>query len=357
MSKDYYKVLGVSKDASSAEIKKAYKKLAKKYHPDISKEKDAESKFKEINEAFSIVGDEKKRAQYDRFGTADFGGFDPNSFAQGFDFGDIFDMFGMGGFGGRRGPRRGADLITDVNITLEEAYSGTTKTLVMKRKVTCDTCHGKGAEKSADIKKCGECGGSGVATVTRRTPFGVFQSTASCKPCRGQGEVVVNPCKKCDGEGRVREQEKLEVKIPKGVQDNMRLRISGEGEAGEHGATPGDLYVVVHIAGDDRFERDGDDIITRITVSYGLAALGGSVEVPTLDGTAKVKIPSGTQPGTILRLKGRGMPRVSSYGKGDQHIVVQLEVPEKLSKKQTELIKELEKLEKDKKKKGWFGLF
>lgn len=359
MAKDYYEILGVSRDASKSEIKKAYKKLAMKYHPDRNKDGGSEEKFKEINEAAAVLGDEKKKAHYDRYGTSDFegGGFDFSQFSQGgFPFEDIFDQFfGFGGFG-RRGPRRGADLVADVEVTLEEAYTGATKVLSMKRLDQCSECHGRGAAKDSDIGRCRNCGGTGVQATTRRTPFGVFQTTSKCSTCKGQGEEILKPCKECKGEGRVRQQKKLEIQVPKGIENGMRLRVAGEGEAGERGASTGDLYVQVHVKPDSRFKRDGDDIISEITITYGLAALGGKVEVPTLEGSAVVKIPAGTQPDTVFRLRGKGMPRVDRYGSGDQKVVAQVKVPEKLTKKQVELIKEFEKLEKAPKKK-LFGLF
>ncbi len=358
MAKDYYELLGVAKDASSEEIKKAYKKLAKQYHPDLNKNADAEKKFKEINEAASVLTDEKKRAQYDRYGNAEFDagqGFDYSQFGG---FEDIFDQVFAGFGGGRRGPRRGTDLVTDIEITLEEAFTGVSKTLSLRRFIACETCEGTGASDASDVERCSTCQGRGMVNVTKRTPFGLFQSTAPCKACKGQGEIVRNPCETCDGEGRTQQVKKLEVRIPAGVEDNMRLRVTGEGEAGEARAPPGDLYVVVHVKTDERFTREGDEVVCEIPITFGLATLGGEIEVPTLDGSATMKIPPGTASQTTFRLRGKGMPHVGGYGRGDQHVIVQIHVPEKVTKHQAELIREFEKAESGvTKKKGWFGLF
>jgi len=344
--KDYYNVLGVKKGASKEEIKKAYKKLAKKYHPDVNKTDDgAADRFKEINEAASVLGDDKKREQYDRFGTADpgFGG----QGAHGFDFGDIFDTFFGGGgssFGGRRRSRRGADLQYDMEIDLEEAAFGATKHIIIPKLETCDKCKGTGAKSESSIKTCDQCRGSGKVTRQQRTPFGIFQTTTTCRRCNGSGKMIKDFCPLCDGQGRVKKSRKIEIKIPKGVTNGSRLRISGEGEAGEAGSQSGDLYIVLHIRPHDIFDRSGNDLYTQAKISFVLAALGGEIEAPTIEGkNAIIKIPAGTQPGTIFRLSGKGMPSLHGYGTGDLKVKVDIEVPKKLGKKQKELLKEFDK--------------
>lgn len=361
--KDYYDILGVGKDASKEEIKRAYKKLAKKYHPDLNKEQEAADKFKEINEAAAVLGDDKRRQQYDQFGKADFSGmggpgFNFEDFANfGFDFGEIFESFfgrgfGGGGFRRRHEPIRGDNLRFDMEITLEEAAKGTKKTVVIKRHETCPKCGGAGG---TDMRKCPDCGGTGVVKQTSRTPFGIFSTTRTCRRCMGAGETVKNICETCDGHGRVEKSKKLEIEIPAGVEDSMRLRVPGEGEAGEKGGPHGDLYVLVHIQQHKVFRRKGNDILLEAPISFSEAALGTTIEVPTLDGKAKLKIPAGTQPGTVLRMKGKGIPDVHGYGHGSQNVKVAVQVPEKLTKKQKELLKQFDKEAGKKKKKRFFG--
>jgi molecular chaperone DnaJ len=368
MAKDYYKTLGVSKNATKDEIKKAYKQLAKKYHPDLNKETDAGEKFKEINEAASVLGDDEKRQQYDQFGDAEAykraggqgfqGGFGDFGFenSAGFDFDDIFDQFfSGGGFSrqrrGRRGGRTGSDLRADIEITLEEAATGVVKTINVQRVEKCPVCKGTGAESEEDVKTCPDCNGTGSIRRTQRTPFGVFATTSQCPRCHGTGRIVEKECENCDGTGVVRKTRKIEIKIPAGAEEGTNLRVSGEGEAGELGAQSGDLYIIIHVKEHPVFERDGDDILVKVDISFVTAALGGEVEVPTLEGKAKLKIPSGTQTGTIFRMKGKGIPFLHGYGKGDENVEVIVKVPENLSKKQRELLYEFEKAEK----KGLFG--
>jgi molecular chaperone DnaJ len=375
MGKDYYKILGVEKGASKEEIKKAYKKLAKKYHPDLNKEEGSESKFKEINEAASVLGDEQKRQQYDQFGSdgmnfgqSGFGGGDFNEFFRGgqgggFDFEDIFDSFFGGGgmFGGRgrgrRGSVRGSDLRYDLEITLEEAAFGVTKKIMVRKLERCSKCGGKGAVSDSDIKTCETCHGSGQVTQAKRTPFGIFQTTGPCSACHGQGKIIKNPCPMCDGNGRVEKEKKIEIKIPAGIEHMMRLRVSGEGEAGERGSPSGDLYVVVFIKEHEYFERHGDDIILEVPIPFTTVALGGDIEVPTLHGDVKLKIPSGTQSHTVFRIKGKGIQHMDGFGTGDQHTRVIVETPEKLNKKQKELLEELHESFEGKKKKRKFSIF
>ena len=360
MTKDYYKILNVDRNASKAEIKRAYKRLAKKYHPDLNKSKEAAEKFKEINEAASILGDDNKRANYDRFGTtegtaAGFEGFDFRDFMSdigdfGFDFDSIFDTF-FGGGRKRYAPSRGSDLIYETEITLEDAYYGAKKEIAIPRLERCSKCNGTGAESRSGIEKCSECNGSGYVRRTQRTPFGIFSTTTTCSKCRGKGEYIKNECSVCDGTGVVKKTRKIEIDIPKGAENGLRLRIKGEGQAGEKGAPPGDLYVVLHEKRHNFFQRDGNDIYLEVPISFTKAALGGSIEVPTMEGKATLKIPPGTQTDTIFRMKGKGISNLRGYGSGNQNVKIIVEVPKKLSKKQKELLKEFEK---EGKKKGLF---
>ncbi len=355
MAKDYYEVLGVSKNATKKEIKKAYKNLAKKYHPDLNKDPDAQDKFKEINEAASVLGDDEKRQQYDQFGDADsfkrassyggtnydFGDFSNfRNFGADFDFGDIFDMFfGGGGFSRRASRNRGADLRFDLELDLEEVAEGVNKTIKIPRLEKCNECGGKGAKSASDIITCSQCNGSGRVTRTRRTPFGMFQTASTCDACHGEGTVIKNPCNTCKGEGRVRKEAKIKIDIPAGVETGTRLRIQREGEAGKKGAQSGDLYVIIYVKKHKIFTRDGDDLRMEIPISFTQATFGDNIEVPTLDGKTKLKIPAGTQSHTVFKLKNKGLPNLNSYGRGDQLIKVRIETPKKLNKKQTDLLK------------------
>lgn len=364
-NKDYYKTLGVEKGASKEEIKKAYKTLAKKYHPDLNKDDPkAEEKFKEINEAAAVLGDEKKKEKYDKYGTADEafgpGGYDFHDFEQQFrgsdvDFDDVFEQFFGGGgfdfFGGgrkRRGSSRGADLRYETEFTLEEAAKGIEREVRIPKLETCDRCKGRGAESEDDIETCEECGGKGMTIQRQRTPFGIFQSQSPCRNCHGSGKIITTPCSKCDGDGRVDVFKKLKIKIPAGVDTGTQVRVPGEGEAGEKGGPSGDLYIYVHVKPHKIFERDGYDLNLEIPLSYTTAALGGEIEVPTLFGKANLTIPSGTQSGTVFRMKNKGIPHIHGGGVGNQNIKIRIDVPTKLSGKQKEILKEYEKtLEKE----------
>ena len=352
MTKDYYETLGVSKNASKEEIKKAYKKLAKKYHPDLNKDNpEAEQKFKEISEAASVLGDEGKRKQYDQMGHNAFkqgqehgqghSGFEDafrdfgfeGGFSEGFDFDDIFDAM----FGGRRKRnRKGNDLRVDVELDLEEAAFGTKKKVNVKKKNTCEKCNGKGGE----TETCNKCQGAGQIRTVRRTAFGAFQTAAPCDKCEGTGEMVKEACEGCNGKGYNIGEKELEIDIPQGVDNGHRLRLQGEGEAGPRGAVPGDLYVFIHVREHSFFKRDNDNVIVEVPISIIQATFGDEIEIPTLDGKAKLKIPKGTQPGTKFRMKGKGIPNVNGYGKGEQFVIAKVEIPKKLSKKQEELLKE-----------------
>ncbi len=355
--KDYYKTLGVNRNATQEEIKKAYKQLAKKYHPDLNKDPGATEKFKEINEAAAVLGNPEKREQYDRFGTTEgmgFEGFDFSDFMSrdfGFDFDSVFDTF-FGGSRARRRPSRGADLRYDLEIDLVDAAFGAKKTITIPRNETCEKCNGSGAESSSDIVTCPECKGSGILKRTQRTAFGYFSTTTNCPKCRGEGKYIKKECHACDGTGVVRKTRKLEVTIPTGVTDNTRLRIQGEGATGEKGISPGDLYVFITVREHPDFERQGDDLYTNATVSFAQLAIGTEVEIKTLDkGTAILKIPQGTQPDTLFRIRGKGIKHLNHSDSGDLFVRVKIHVPEKLTAKQKELLKDFEK---ESKKKGIF---
>ncbi|MBN1386060.1 molecular chaperone DnaJ [Candidatus Woesearchaeota archaeon] len=346
MAKDYYETLGVSKKATREEIKSAYKKLAKKYHPDVSKEPDAAEKFKEINEAAAVLGDDQKRQQYDQFGTADTSGFDFSGFESafrgfgGFDFDSIFDSFFGGGFGRReRGPRRGSDLLYTMEISLEDAFNGTEKTIIIPKTETCTKCNGSGAESDADIETCNTCNGTGMVRRTRRTPFGIFSTSSACDRCRGEGRTIKRYCPVCDGNGIVNKTKKINVKIPQGIDSGNRLRVAGEGEAGEKGGPPGHLYVEVHVKEHKLFERKDDDLYTEIPISFVTAALGGETHVDSFTGKVTMKIPAGTQSHTLFKVKDKGMPRLQRGGHGNLLVRTMIQTPTKLTVKQKELLK------------------
>lgn len=351
--RDYYEVLGVSKDASAEEIKKAYRKLARQYHPDVNpNDQDAEQKFKEVKEAFDVLSDPNRRQQYDQFGHAAEEGFGggSNGFGGFSGFGgfeDIFDQF-FGGGGGRSrrpgGPERGNDLRYDMEITLENAAFGLETTITIPRAENCPTCAGSGAEPGTKPEKCTYCHGTGQQQVVRNTAFGRFVSVKPCDACRGTGTFIKDKCGECHGTGHVQRQRQIEIKIPAGVDTGSRLRVSGEGEAGTHGGPSGDLYVIIHVKAHKTFVRDGNDVVLELPVSFTQAALGTEIEVPTLDGKARLKIPEGTQTGTMFRLRGKGIPHLRGYGSGDQHVRVVVKVPKKLSSKQKDLLREYAKL-------------
>ncbi|MGO1119476.1 molecular chaperone DnaJ [Rhodovibrionaceae bacterium A322] len=349
---DYYETLGVAKDADAAALKSAYRKKAMQFHPDRNPDDpEAEVKFKEVNEAYGILKDEQSRAAYDRFGHAAFenggngqgrpgggqGGFDFSGFA------DIFDeMFGdfMGQGGGRRGgSSQGADLRYNMEITLEEAFEGKDAQIRVPASISCEGCEGTGAEKGSKPVSCTTCGGRGRV----RAQQGFFTIERACPSCQGQGRVIENPCGECSGAGRVVKEKTLQVNIPAGVEDGTRIRLSGEGEAGLRGAPPGDLYIFLSLQPHRLFQRDGANLYCKVPIPMTTAALGGSVEVPSLDGSrTKVSIPDGTQNATQFRLRGKGMPVLRSAAKGDLYIQVSVEVPVKLTKRQRELLKEFD---------------
>ena len=361
--RDYYEILGVEKGADDAALKKAYRKQAMKYHPDRNPDdKEAEAKFKEVNEAYDTLKDSQKRAAYDQFGHAAFenggagaGGFGGGGFGGagfgGHDFSDMFedmfgDMFGGGARGGRScGPQRGGDLRYNLSISLDEAYAGKPVQIKIPTSVSCDTCDGSGAKKGSDVKTCGTCGGRGEVRVQQ----GFFAMNRTCSACNGQGQIISDPCNTCHGTGTVHKEKTLNVNIPKGVDNGTRIRVTGEGEAGQNGAPSGDLYIFIQLKKHNLFEREGPHVLLDMPIDFVSAALGGQLEVPTLDGKkALLKIPEGTQSGTQFRLRGKGMPVTNSSSYGDMFVNVEVEVPTKLSKKQKELLEQFKEAYTDK---------
>ncbi len=370
MPENYYDILGVKKNASIDEIKKAYKELAKKYHPDVSKEAESEKKFKEINEAYSVLSDPEKKQNYDNYGEAykNFSGYKQQGFGHGtdFDFEDLFNNFsGFSGFGfddindifgSSRGQRREKkDLGSNIKITLtlkfEEAAFGVNKEINYDRFVKCENCGGSGSE--GELKNCTVCNGRGVEIKQQRTPFGIFQMQTTCHKCKGRGKVAEKQCTKCAGIGLKEKAEKLSIKIPAGINSGNHLRLQGKGNEGKHGS--GDLFLVILVEKHEIFKRDDEDIYAEIPISFSEAALGATVEVPTLKGKADLKIPAGTQTGTIFKMKGKGIKKLESSEIGDEYIKVIIETPSKLSKKQKEILEQLKNEENSsKKRKGLF---
>lgn len=348
MSKrDYYEVLGVNKNSSEEEIKKAYRKLARQYHPDVNKEPDAETKFKEVKEAYDTLSDSQKKARYDQFGhedpTAGFGGGGFGGGADFGDFGDIFDMFFGGGGRSRNpnAPRKGADLQYSMTLEFKEAIFGKETDITIPREEECDTCHGSGAKPGSKVETCSVCKGSGQQEVVQNTPFGRIVNRRVCNACHGQGKTIKEKCPTCHGSGKVKKHKKIHVKVPAGVDDGSQLRVSGEGEPGSKGGPAGDLFIILRVKPHDFFERDGEHIYCEIPLTFTQAALGDEIEVPTLEEKVKLKIPAGTQTGTNFRLKGKGVPRLRYGGRGDQHIKVVVVTPSNLTEEQKELFKQL----------------
>lgn len=353
--RDYYEVLGVAKGATDDEIKKAYRKLSKKYHPDINKEADAEDKFKEISEAYEVLSDAQKRAAYDQYGHA---GTDPNfgagaggfgggfsGFSGGSGFGgfeDIFDSFFGGGSSRRQdptAPRQGADLQYSMKLKFEDAIFGVEKEIKYQREDVCQTCHGNGAKPGTQPEVCHKCHGSGTINVERNTPLGRVVSRQACDVCHGTGKEIKEPCPTCHGSGHVDQTHTVKVNVPAGVEDGQQMRLSGQGAAGANGGPYGDLYVVFYVEESDIFDRDGAEIFYEMPISFVQAALGDEVEVPTVHGKVKLKIPAGTQTGTTFRLKGKGAPRLRGGSYGDQQVKVKLMTPKNLSDKQREALR------------------
>lgn len=346
--KDYYELLGLQKGASDDDIKKAFRKLALQYHPDRNPgNKEAEEKFKEINEAYQVLSDPQKKAQYDQFGTTDFnGGGGGNGDFGGFDFsdmggfGDIFGSFFGGGFGGRRnGPQQGADLEYNLTLTFEEAVFGKQKEFSIHRNEKCETCGGSGAKPGTSPKTCDKCHGSGQIRVQRNTPLGSFVTQSTCDKCSGTGKIISEHCHKCHGSGKTRRQEKITIDVPAGVDNGNVMTKRGYGEMGINGGPPGDLHINLRVTPSAIFKRKGADLFIENHISFGKATLGVEIKVPTVDGDVKYKIPPGTQSGTVFRLKGKGVTRLNGYGKGDQLVTVIVDIPKALNEKQKDALR------------------
>lgn len=348
--RDYYETLGVGKGASGDELKSAFRKLAKQYHPDVNKEAGADERFKEINEAYAVLSDEQKRAAYDRFGHAGVnGGMGGSDFSGGFGVEDIFETFFGGGFGGSRGassrraPRRGADLRYDLTLTFDQAIHGVDQEIEFARNETCDTCQGSGAEPGTQPKRCDTCKGTGEVRQVRQTFLGSMVNVSSCPTCGGSGEVIQSPCRACRGKGQLRRSVKRVIPIPAGVNTGTQIRVSGEGEPGANGGPVGNLYVVISVSPHKYFRRREDQVFVEVSINVAQATLGAEVLVPTPYGPEKLKVPAGTQSGTVFQLRGKGAPRPQRSGKGDLFVIVNVATPADLTKEQKKLYEELRK--------------
>lgn len=356
--RDYYEVLAVDKSASDADIKKAYRKLAKQYHPDVNPgDKVSESKFKEANEAYEVLSDSQKRARYDQFGHA---GTDPNAGFGGYEdfgfggLGDIFETFFGGGssFGGRsgktrKGPQKGADLKYNMEISFEEAAFGIEKEITINKMVSCTSCGATGSKPGKSPSTCKHCNGTGQTQVKQNTPFGSFASIKTCDVCGGEGKIITDPCTTCNGKGKIRKSIKLKVNIPQGIDNGQTISLRGEGESGSKGGPAGDLYITIRIKQHPIFQRQGNDVICEVPITFVQAALGADIEVPTLDGKVKQTIPEGTQTATVFRMRSKGIPHLRGTGRGDQYIKVNVEVPKKLNDKQKEILRGFAELSGD----------
>jgi molecular chaperone DnaJ len=346
--RDYYELLGVARDASADDIKKAFRRLARELHPDVSEAPDAEHRFREVVEAYEVLSNSERRELYDRFGHAGLrsGGFQPSAF----DLGSLSDLFSaffgddLFGVGARMGRARGADIAARVEIDLAEVATGTRREVPFGVAVPCDRCGGNGAEPDTPISTCPTCGGNGRVRQVSRSVFGEFVRTGTCPTCGGAGKLIEQPCEKCQGAGRVIEERTLEVEIPAGIHDGQRIRLSGEGHAGSAGARAGDVYVEVHVRPDDRFAREGNDVYTTVDLTITQAALGATVSVPTLAGEEEITFDPGTQPGATVVLRGRGLPVLQGFGRGSQRVLVNVTVPRRLTEEQRRLLEEFERL-------------
>ncbi len=359
--RDYYEVLGVPKSATDAELKKAYRNLAKKYHPDVNPgNKEAEAKFKEANEAYEILSDAQKRSRYDQFGHA---GTDPNGFGGGaggfsdFDFGGIGDIFetffGGSGFGGggrsrnKRGPQKGADLKYAMEISFEEAAFGVEREINISRMEVCSKCTGSGAKPGTQASTCQHCNGTGQVQIKQNTPFGQFVNAKTCDVCKGEGKIITDPCPACNGKGKLRNNVKLKINVPAGIDDGQTISLRGEGDPGSKGGPNGDLFLNIRVKPHSLFKRQGNDVICDVPITFTQAALGAELEVPTLDGKVKYTVPEGTQTGSVFRLKGKGIPFLRGNGRGDQYVKVSIDVPKKLTERQRALLREFAELSGD----------
>ncbi len=374
--RDYYEVLGVEKGATKKDIKKAYRKLAMEYHPDVSEDPEAGEKFKEISEAYAILSDDEKKNTYDQYGHAGMGGFSQEDIFNNINFEDIFRGFGFGGnqggggagfesifdlfgFGGsrRNGPQQGNDVLYEMKITLEEAAHGLKEDIQVPHKKTCPRCNGSKAEPGTESRTCDTCGGSGQVRHVQNTPLGQFATIRPCNTCHGEGKIIDSPCHECHGRGIVKQKSTINVEIPPGVEDGSRLRVPGEGDVGNRGGPPGDLYVLIRVRPHKYFKREGANIHYEKPISFVQATLGDKVEVPTIDGTVELKIPEGTQTGTSFRIKGFGLPHLRWNGKGNLYVKVKVVTPKKLSPQQKELLEEFASISGDEiynEEKGFF---
>ncbi|MBN2696802.1 MAG: molecular chaperone DnaJ [Bacilli bacterium] len=352
--RDYYEVLGVSKNATDDEIKKAYRRLAKKYHPDVSTEKDAEAKFKEVQEAYDMLSDETKRAQYDQFGhqanNPNFGGGFSGAGFDNFDFGDIFSAF-FGGQSrsnqGRTRPRKGSDIQKRMTISFEDSIFGKKEKIRVPVYEECHACHGTGAKSSSDIHTCSRCHGTGSVIMETQTIFGRSQTRTTCPVCGGTGKEIKVKCPVCQGEGVEKTMKEVEIKVPEGIETGQQIRLEGFGNKGGNGGPAGDLYIVFEVTPSDMFVREGDDIVITVPITFSQAALGAEIEVPTVYGNVLLKIPSGTQSDSKFRIRGKGAPNVRTKVKGDQHVIINVITPNKLTFEQKKLFEQLSKIEDD----------
>ncbi len=371
--RDYYEVLGIQKGASEAELKKAYRAMAKKYHPDVNPgDKSAEANFKEVNEAYEVLSDPEKRSRYDQFGHAGtdpngFGGFNGGGFGGGFggfDVGDIFEsFFGGSAFGGggrgraKNGPQKGADLKYSMEISFEEAAFGVEKEVTISKMESCTKCGGSGAKPGTSASTCSRCNGSGQVQTKQNTPFGQFVSSKTCDACRGEGKIITDPCPACNGKGKLRNNVKKTINIPAGIDDGQTISLRGEGDPGTKGGPNGDLFINIKVRSHSLFKRQGNDVMCDVPITFTQAALGAEIEVPTIDGRVKYTVPEGTQTGDVFRLKGKGIPFLRGSGRGDQYVKVGIEVPKKLNEKQKELLRQFAEISGDEtheQRKGFF---
>jgi len=340
MPRDHYEVLGVQREADEAEIRKAFRKLARELHPDVNPDPTAEDRFKELAEAYEVLSDTERRSVYDRYGHE---GLSGQGWSPGFEsFGSFSDLFSaFFGGGGQSGPRQGDDIGVAIELTLDEAFHGERRSIAFESVNACDTCEGSGAEPGSQLVQCDQCGGRGAVRAVQRSPFGQIVSEAACPTCAGAGRKPEKPCAACSGHGRVRGERSVDVDIPSGIDDGQRIRLAGHGHAGSPGAPAGDLYVVVQIAADERFVRDGKDLVSVVDVSIAKAALGVALTLPGIDGDVELEVPAGTQPGTMLKVSGHGMPGLRGGRRGDLRAVVSVHVPERLDAEQREALESL----------------
>jgi molecular chaperone DnaJ len=339
--RDYYEVLGIARSASNGEIRSAYRRLAKQYHPDVNKEDGAEERFKEINEAYAVLSDDERRASYDRYGHAGLKGM---NFDFDFGFGDIFEEFfgfGMGGQRARNAPRRGADLRYDITLEFEEAAFGVEKEIQFSRQEMCSVCNGVGAEPGTTPVRCSTCNGSGEVRQVRQTFLGSMVNVSTCPSCGGRGETISTPCMNCNGRGLERKQVAKTIPIPAGVDSGTQIRLAAEGEPGVNGGPKGNMYVIVHVKPHRFFRRKNDDVLLDLAVNIAQASLGADIKVPTLDGEETLNIPPGTQPGKVIKMRGKGIPHLNRNGHGDQLVVVSVDIPRSLDSQQRELLERL----------------